>query len=73
VPEDIAALTTGRSRVAFVRLHDVDAAAPELDWLIAHAGTVDSARRENATIVYLTLAAPVAADADTGAGPRTRR
>lgn len=73
VPEDIAALTAGRSRVAFVRLHDVGAPAPELDWLIAHAGTVDSARRENATIVYLTLPAPVAADADTGAGPPTRR
>ncbi|MGN6391308.1 MAG: glycosyltransferase family 39 protein [Gemmatimonadales bacterium] len=76
VPEDIAALTAGRSRMAFVRVHDVGTPAPELEWLIAHAGTVDSARRENATVVYLTLrvpAAPAAADAATGAGRATRR
>jgi hypothetical protein len=79
VPGDIATLTAGYPRVAFVRLHDVGTPTPELEWLIAHAATVDSARRENATIVYLTLAAPAlppatgAADADTGPGRTTRR
>ncbi len=73
VPDDIAALTASRRRVAFVRIHDVGAPAPELDWLIAHAGAVDSVRRENATVVYLTLVVPGPADAAAGAGNTTRR
>jgi hypothetical protein len=73
VPEDIAALAQGRHHVAFVRIHDVGVPAPELDWLIAHAGAVDSARRENGTVVYLTLPVAGVAAAAAGAGSTARR
>jgi len=35
-PESIRAMTDGRARVVFVRLHDVGAAAPEQEWLFEH-------------------------------------
>ena len=37
VPQSIESLVAGRSRVSFVKVHDVGEPSPEEDWLLAHA------------------------------------
>jgi hypothetical protein len=56
VPDDVAALVSGRNRVAFIRIHDVGEPAPEEAWLRAHATVRREERREGADVVYFELA-----------------
>ncbi len=51
VPESLHMLTAGRSRVVFVRVHDVGAPAPEEDWLRANAVVCDEKELGNGKIV----------------------
>jgi len=55
MPDDLAALLTGRHRVALIRIHDVGEPAPEEAWLRANATVIRDERRDGATIVYFTL------------------
>ena len=55
VPADIEALVEGRSRVAFVRIHEVGEPAPEEAWLRSHATVLREQQREGATLVYFEL------------------
>ncbi len=57
VPDDLLALLDGRSRVAFVRLHEVGEPAPEETWLRTHATVLRAEQHQNATLVYFELAA----------------
>jgi len=57
VPEDVLALLKDRSRIAFVRLHEVGEPAPEEAWLRTHATVLRDERQQNATLVYFELAA----------------
>ena len=57
MPEDLLALLDGRSRVAFVRLHDVGEPAPEETWLRTHATLLRDEKHQNASLAYFELAA----------------
>jgi hypothetical protein len=50
VPQSILALTAGRSRIWFVKVHEVGEAAPEESWLRQHANVVKELRM-GATLV----------------------
>jgi hypothetical protein len=60
VPEDVAAMVEGHSRIAFVRMHEVGEPAPEETWLRANATLVREERTAGVPILYF-------------AGPSTRR
>ena len=51
VPDSIHALVAGRSRIRFVRVHDVGQPAPEEDWLRKHAEVVSEMRLGTAIVV----------------------
>lgn len=51
VPESIEKLIAGRSRVRFVRIHDVGASAPEEDWLRSNARVEKERKLGSAEIV----------------------
>ena len=55
IPADIEALTTGRARVAFIRIHEAEEPAPEQDWLRAHATLRRERALEGAHILYFEL------------------
>jgi Dolichyl-phosphate-mannose-protein mannosyltransferase len=57
VPDDLLALLAGRSRVAFVRLHEVGEPAPEEVWLRTHATVLRAEQHQSATLAYFELAA----------------
>jgi hypothetical protein len=51
VPESLHMLTAGRTRIVFVRVHDVGEPAPEEDWLRANAVVSDQTQLGIGTIV----------------------
>ena len=51
VPDSIHALVAGRSRIRFVRVHEVGQPAPEEDWLRKHAEVVSEMRLGTAIVV----------------------
>ena len=51
VPDSIRALVAGRSRIRFVRVHEVEQSAPEEDWLRKHADVVSEMRLGTAVVV----------------------
>lgn len=54
IPEDLVELTRNRDRVALIKIHSVGNPAREVDWLRAHADSVEELRYTNARIVYFT-------------------
>jgi hypothetical protein len=52
VPDDIAAMVEGHSRIAFVRIHEVGEPAPEETWLRANGTLVREDRRAGVPILY---------------------
>jgi hypothetical protein len=57
MPGDLLALLDGRTRVAFVRVHEVGEPAPEEVWLRTHATLLRAEQHQNATLAYFELAA----------------
>jgi hypothetical protein len=55
VPASLDSLLAGRSRVAFVRIHEVGAPAPEEDWLRAHATLLGEEQQGAAHLSYFSL------------------
>ena len=51
VPQSVYALAAGRTRILFVKVHDVGEPAPEEDWLRANALVFDEKRLAAATVV----------------------
>jgi hypothetical protein len=51
VPESLEQLARGRTRIVFVRVHDVGEPAPEEDWLRTNSALFDERRFELGTIV----------------------
>ena len=51
VPDSIRTLVAGRSRIRFVRVHEVGQPAPEEDWLRKHAVVVNEMRLGTAVVV----------------------
>jgi Dolichyl-phosphate-mannose-protein mannosyltransferase len=51
VPDSIHALVAGRSRIRFVRVHEVGQPAPEEDWLRKHAEVASEMRLGSAVVV----------------------
>jgi hypothetical protein len=51
VPESIETLAAGRTRIVFVKVHDVGEPAPEEDWLRSHAVVTDETQMGIGTII----------------------
>ena len=51
MPESLRQLASGRTRILFVKLHEVGEPAPEEDWLRANATTFSERRFELAEVV----------------------
>lgn len=51
MPQSLHALAAGRSRILFVKVHDVDEPAPEEDWLRANAVIFQETHLGSATVV----------------------
>jgi hypothetical protein len=51
VPDSLQALTQGRSGILLLKLHAVEASAPEEDWLRANAVTIDLSRTKTLELI----------------------
>ena len=51
MPQSLHALAAGRTRILFVKVHDVEEPAPEEDWLRANAVVFHEMRLAAATVV----------------------